>query len=146
MKKVSFLPCYFLWSVLLLPLGLWGQTTLSGGTITTNTTWTKANSPYIIENTVTVHAGVTLTIAPGVVAKFRDHFDHLTVNGRLVAQGTVDERIVHGYCRIQLEVYGSNGQLIERLLDQQLAPGAYLQEWRVSHLPAGKTSKMAVKY
>ena len=35
------------------------------GAITLDTTWTKANSPYMLTGTVTVNSGVTLTIEPG---------------------------------------------------------------------------------
>ncbi|MBK5286006.1 MAG: hypothetical protein JJE25_11450, partial [Bacteroidia bacterium] len=45
------------------------QTNVSGG-IYTNATWTLANSPYIVVDTVVVFPGVTLTIQPGVVVKF----------------------------------------------------------------------------
>ena len=45
------------------------QTNVSGG-IFSNTTWTKANSPYIVTDTVVVFPGVTLTIQPGVIVKF----------------------------------------------------------------------------
>ena len=38
-----------------------------GGTITTNTTWTPAGSPYIMTGSVTVTQGINLTIEPGVV-------------------------------------------------------------------------------
>ncbi len=38
------------------------------GTISTNTTWTLANSPYVMTGNVTVSTGVTLTIEPGVTS------------------------------------------------------------------------------
>lgn len=37
------------------------------GTISTNTTWSQVNSPYVMTGNVTVAAGVTLTIEPGVI-------------------------------------------------------------------------------
>ncbi len=42
------------------------------GAISANTTWTLANSPYIVTNNITVNAGVTLTIENGVQVRFDD--------------------------------------------------------------------------
>jgi len=57
------------------------------GSITVDTTWTAANSPYAISNNVTVASGVTLTIEPGVTLLFNQGLG-MTINGRLIAQGT----------------------------------------------------------
>ena len=71
---------------------VYGDTYVSGN-ITTDTTWTKANSPYIVTGTVQIFSGVTLTIEPGVTAKFDDETG-LTVGGQLIAIGTDSERII----------------------------------------------------
>jgi len=47
------------------------QTNVHGG-IYNNTTWTLANSPYVVTDTIVVFPGVTLTIEPGVTVKFED--------------------------------------------------------------------------
>jgi RHS repeat-associated protein len=62
-------------------------------TYTTNTTWTLANSPYILDGNVTVAAAATLTIQPGVVVKLNGQFRSLFVNGTLSAVGTSGSRI-----------------------------------------------------
>ncbi|MEI7802692.1 MAG: T9SS type A sorting domain-containing protein [Bacteroidota bacterium] len=68
------------------------QTNVSGG-IYANTTWTLANSPYILTDTVVVFPGVTLSIEPGVTIKFDDGQRLEVRNGTLIAQGTNSQPI-----------------------------------------------------
>lgn len=69
------------------------QTNFSGG-VFSNTTWTLANSPYILTGPVVVFPNVTLTIEPGVVVKIEEtsynvsQQVYLEVRGKLVAKGT----------------------------------------------------------
>jgi len=63
------------------------------GIIDSDTTWTLANSPYIVTGNVLVNEGVTLTIEPGVEVKF-DSGNSLQLNGELVAQGISDNLII----------------------------------------------------
>jgi len=56
------------------------------GYISTNTTWTLANSPYIVTADVIVVPNVFLTIEPGVVVKFTAG-TNLVIDGALIAQG-----------------------------------------------------------
>lgn len=60
-----------LMSAFSLPLTASAATPITG-TLSTNTTWTKADSPYIVTGTFTVPFGIALTILPGTVVKL-DH-------------------------------------------------------------------------
>ncbi len=68
------------------------QTNVSGG-IFSNTTWTLANSPYIIVDTVVLFPGYTLTIEPGVTVKFEDNKFLEIRQSRIIALGTVTDSI-----------------------------------------------------
>ena len=54
--------------------------------ISTNTTFTEANSPYVIVNSIEVSPGITLTVQPGVTVKFNSG-TYLHVRGTLNANG-----------------------------------------------------------
>ena len=71
------------------------------GIINSDTTWTKANSPYTITQPVTVNSGVTLTIEPGVTAIMNQNV-YLQVDGVVVAIGTSAEKILFDGGEIRL--------------------------------------------
>jgi hypothetical protein len=62
--------------------------------VITNTTWTIANSPYVVCNSgsIAVAQGITLTIEPGVEVRFQANA-RLNVNGTMAAIGTTDRPI-----------------------------------------------------
>jgi len=68
----------------IISLNLVSATSVSG-TITTNTTWDLANSPYVVTGSITVNSGVTLKIDSGVVVKFNSNLG-ISVNGTLAAR------------------------------------------------------------
>ena len=68
------------------------QTQVSGA-IAVSTTWTVISSPYVIVGDVTVIAGMTLTIQPGVMVKFAAG-KSLNINGLLAAEGLTATHIV----------------------------------------------------
>ncbi|MHC4498300.1 MAG: CotH kinase family protein, partial [Planctomycetota bacterium] len=62
------------------------------GSLGSNTTLDAASGPWYVTGNLTVPGGITLTIEPGT-SLFFDRGKSLTVNGRLVAEGTEYERI-----------------------------------------------------
>lgn len=64
-----------------------------GGIISSNTTWTKENNPYVISSTVQIPLGVTLTIKPGVIVTKPTSGDMFLVNGTIYAHGVKEDKI-----------------------------------------------------
>ncbi len=69
-----------------------------GGVLYDNTTWTLANSPYIVTSTVKVPSNVTLTIEAGTTIISNVDLSHMTgdmfeIIGTIIAHGTVDKKI-----------------------------------------------------
>ena len=67
--------------------------------INSGTTWTEADSPYVLNASVYVYNGAKLTIEPGVIVKFNGNYKlsigrYLNGAGDLDAVGTVDKPII----------------------------------------------------
>jgi hypothetical protein len=96
--KAFILICAFLAVITCIPdsrMTVLGQVGTSvGGILWDNATWTLANSPYTITSTVQIPENVTLTIEPGVAVNTQINDDMFLLHGIIVAQGTVDEKIV----------------------------------------------------
>lgn len=66
------------------------QTHIYAGSV--SGTWSTAGSPYLIEGEISIVSGQVLTIEPGVLVEFQDHYS-LSVQGQLLAVGTVQDSI-----------------------------------------------------
>lgn len=63
-----------------------------GGLVNSDTTWTKAGSPYTFTGSVGISQGITLAIEPGVTVNLGSYY--LRVNGTLTAKGTANDKII----------------------------------------------------
>ncbi len=81
-----------LFSFLLSCPKVFAQTDINGDIISTDTTWTKADSPYVIYQTPTIEAGATLTIEAGTIIK-SDLLEGIDVYGNLVTNGTANDLV-----------------------------------------------------
>ena len=91
MKKftIKFLATFVFMTVI--SFAVKAQTNVSGG-IYYNTTWTKANSPYIVKSDIVVFPGITLSIEPGRVM-FADSVGLEFRQANLFAVGTITDSI-----------------------------------------------------
>jgi hypothetical protein len=66
-----------------------------GGILTSNTTWTTANSPYIITSTIQIPDNFNLTIEPGVTVTIQSSDTTMfLINGVIQAHGNITNKIV----------------------------------------------------
>jgi len=69
--------------------------TIINSNITTDTTWTLANSPYHVTNNIEIEPGVTLTIEPGVQVWIGEKlYVHVRDGASIIAKGTPTQHII----------------------------------------------------
>jgi hypothetical protein len=61
------------------------------GLMTSDTTWTKAGSPYSLTGPVAINQGVTLRVEPGVTVNLNGYY--IRINGTLNARGSPTDKI-----------------------------------------------------
>ena len=74
------------------PVGSGYGTSIYGGSLSADTEWTLAGSPYDVVGSLDVPAGVTLTIDAGVIVQF-ENGQGLTVEGTLRALGQAGQTV-----------------------------------------------------
>lgn len=75
---------------ILIHVSYWFWGTAVSGNISSDTTWNAAGSPYYVTNWINVNSGVTLTIEPGTVVRFRKFTQggiEMDVAGTLICDG-----------------------------------------------------------
>ncbi|WP_439585154.1 T9SS type A sorting domain-containing protein [Dyadobacter bucti] len=85
------------------------QTSVSGNV---SGTWTKAQSPYILNGSVTVPSGQTLVIQAGVVIEVPRNAIDVIINGTFSAQGTATDSIYIRGKAVANDVNSSHGGTI----------------------------------
>lgn len=96
------------------------------GIITSDTTWTKANSPYSLTGPVAINQGVTLRVEPGVTVNLNSYY--IRVNGTLAARGNPTDEITFNGGQIAFTVVSNgwneqtqSGCLIQNAIINQIA-------------------------
>lgn len=75
-------------------IGIIAETLVADGQLPVRNFTSVPNVTYVIYGNITVPAGLTLTIDPGVVVKYLGYYDGLFIEGDLDAQGTAADPIV----------------------------------------------------
>ena len=83
----------FLISIIALFPSSASASTAVSGSILENTTWTAENSPYVVNGTLSIPAGMVLTIDSGVAVKFIHTQSKMDVYGTLQVNGTNDDNV-----------------------------------------------------
>lgn len=91
MKKMKTKTCLLICFCFIVHINSFAQTFISGF-ISTNTTWSVAGNPYIVNGNALLTHGNTLTIEPGVIVKFETD-KALQIDGELIAIGTFEDQI-----------------------------------------------------
>lgn len=117
----------FLLAIVLFIIGTSHSQTVVGGGIYANTTWTAANSPYLLTQSLVIFPGKTLTIEPGTTVRVTadqsfntGNYIYLEVRGTLNAIGTTSSPITitstipsNETNWLGIRIKGSQGGLVE---------------------------------
>ncbi|MFC1719011.1 right-handed parallel beta-helix repeat-containing protein, partial [Candidatus Poribacteria bacterium] len=93
LKKRYLMELFLVFALLILGISTSHGKTEVSGSISSDTLWTKAESPYVVTDNLTVLGGITLTLDLGVVVKLAE-YKKMTVSGIINAKGTSSNPIV----------------------------------------------------
>lgn len=107
----------------------YGQTHVQEGDV--SGTWTFNDSPYIIHGNITIPAGSTLTIEPGVEVVFKGNY-RMTIKGVLLADGEENMPVTFtknipgpGWEGLRFEYANAGSQLIYCIIEYGNASGGF---------------------
>ena len=114
-------------------------------------TLTAFGSPYVTTASITIPAGKTLAVEPGVTVKFKDNAAHLTVQGTLKAQGTQADGITFTvtdggaiWCGMKIASTSANSQLDYVTIDKAQSLGGGCNESIVNYSIYVDSSSLAI--
>lgn len=111
------------------------------GIISSDTTWTKANSPYTLNGPVSVAQGVTLTIEPGVIVQSPGSGPYtIEVNGTMRAIGTITDKIEFN------KITSITFTTVSKGYDEKTGTGSIIQNSIVDYSPIGLQSPAKVDH
>ena len=86
-------------------IGILSETVVANSYLQIRSVTSIPNVTYMMLGTVTIPPAYTLTIQPGIVIKSYNYYNRLIIQGKIVAQGTVDSTIV--FTSIHDDQYGN---------------------------------------
>lgn len=99
-------------SAVLMQLGSAQTSKEVSGILSSDTTWTKESSPYILTGAVAILSGVTLTIDAGATVEMSSYC--MQINGTLNAHGTnTDPITIHGGANPSFTFTNSSSGIIQ---------------------------------
>jgi len=100
------------------------------GIITSDTTWTKANSPYTLTGPLCISAGVTSTIEAGATVNLGSYY--IMLNGTLNAQGSNSDKIYFNGANGEIRLRQYTSPHPNSLIEDCIFNGVEISIWNTS--------------
>ena len=132
---IAFLTSFMLSACVVRQFGIAQAITPVSGIISSNTTWTQANSPYNLTGNVLVDKGVTLTIEARATVNLNSYY--IRVNGTLTAKGNPTNKITFNGGQITFTT-ASNGW------NEQTQSGCIIQNAIINHMTISNSNPIKI--